>query len=328
MIDTARIYQQATPEGDTETVLGEALKDEAIRAAAELHTKANPMMPPHKCLSRESIVAQCNASLQKLGVSTLPIFYLHSPDINTDLEDTLSGIDELHKAGKIKEFGLSNYPAWVVVDIWHRCKSRGIVRPTVYQGVYNLITRDMERELVPVVRELGLRLYMFNPLAGGLLSGRYRTMEDVASATEGRFSQEFDHAFGKEFQAGMMYRKRYNKESNFKALEVLGTACEKAKLSMADVALRWMIHHSLLGPDDGIIMGVSKPEHLEANLKSWGAGPLPAEVAQACEEAWEIARPFSEGYFRGYGVAPGGIELFLAKKAKEREEPQAKRARV
>lgn len=63
-----------------------------------------------------------------------------------------------------------------MVDIWHRCKRRGMVLPTVYQGAYNVITRDMEREIVPVARHFGLRLYMYNPLAGGLLSGRYKQL--------------------------------------------------------------------------------------------------------------------------------------------------------
>merc|ERR1740120_329940 len=107
------------------------------------------MMGPHFNLSKQSVMEQCNTSLQKLGVESIDLFYLHSPDIETDLDDTLAGIDELHKQGKIKEFGLSNYPAWAVVDIWYRCKARGMVVPTVYQGMYNAITLDMEREIVP-----------------------------------------------------------------------------------------------------------------------------------------------------------------------------------
>lgn len=177
-------------------------------------------------MSRQSVIDQCNISLEKLELDCVDLFYLHSPDIKTDIDDTLSGIEQLHKEGKIKEFGLSNYPAWAVVDIWHRCKSRGMVRPTVYQGMYNVITRDMEREIVPVAREFGLRLYMYNPLAGGLLSGRYSCIEDLAEASEGRFSTEFDRAFGTTFKAGtQVYRSRYSKQPIFDALDILKKAC-------------------------------------------------------------------------------------------------------
>merc|ERR1719221_260889 len=189
LIDTARIYQYATPDGDTETVLGKIFAaNPEVRPAIRIATKANPLVKPHMSLSKKSVVEQCEVSLQKLGLDYVDLFYLHSPDIKTDLEDTLSGVDELHKEGKIKEFGLSNYPAWAVVDIWHRCKNKGMVLPTVYQGMYNVITRDFESEIVPVAREFGLRLYMYNPLAAGVLTGRYTTIDDLASASEGRFS--------------------------------------------------------------------------------------------------------------------------------------------
>merc|ERR1711953_932465 len=102
----------------------------------------------------------------------------------------------------------------------------GMVLPTVYQGMYNVITRDMEREIVPVAREFGLRLYMYNPLAGGLLSGRYKTVEDLATATQGRFSEEFDRAFGSQVKAGTgLYRSRYSKTAIFEGLDVLRKAC-------------------------------------------------------------------------------------------------------
>eukprot|EP00413_Alexandrium_margalefii_P030385 CAMPEP_0204565538 /NCGR_PEP_ID=MMETSP0661-20131031/35528_1 /ASSEMBLY_ACC=CAM_ASM_000606 /TAXON_ID=109239 /ORGANISM="Alexandrium margalefi, Strain AMGDE01CS-322" /LENGTH=423 /DNA_ID=CAMNT_0051573291 /DNA_START=67 /DNA_END=1338 /DNA_ORIENTATION=+ len=372
LLDTARIYQVASGDGDTESTLGQAFAaSPSLLRRVSVATKANPVAAPHASLSRQSIVDQCNTSLEKLGLECVDLFYLHFPDIQTDMDDTLSGIDELHKEGKIKEFGLSNYPAWAVVDIWHRCKSRGMVRPTVYQGMYNVVTRDMEREIVPVAREFGLRLYMYNPLAGGLLSGRYSRVEDLAEATEGRFSAEFDHAFGASMKAGtQVYRARYSKQPLFDALDILKKACapepaadgapaapaplveqsdstvdglrvrvevrevaarQQGGLDMAGVALRWLIHHSLLAPGDGIILGVSKQSHLVANLAAWQAGPLPEPVAAACEAAWEAARPACEPYFRGYGARPGGIERFLALKSEKREtdeETAAKRARA
>merc|ERR1711862_263340 len=85
---------------------------------------------------------------------------------------------------------------------------------------------------------------------------------------------------------------------------------------MANISLRWLLHHSLLAPGDGIILGVSRTQHLVANLGAWRSGPLPAELVEACEAAWEAAKPACEPYFRGYGKLPGGIENFLSLKAK------------
>ena len=367
MVDTARIYQNAFPEGDTETILGEIFQNlPSLRGRCHIATKASPQWS----LSKASVIEQCNTCLEKLGVDSIDLFYLHAPDIKTDLADTLEGIDILHKEGKIKEFGLSNYPAWAVVDIWHRCKNRGMVLPTVYQGSYNVLTRDMEREIVPVARHFGLRLYMYNPLAGGLLSGRYTKMEDVTGATTGRFSTEFDQAFGKMFKAGTeIYRKRYAKEPVFKALELLLKACgalssgssespqeaklvsdkttdvdghrvrvvvtesssspQKEAISLAEVALRWLIHHSYLREGDGIIIGVSKQTHLVANLAAWKAGPLPDSILEACEDAWELSRPSCEAYFRGYGAKAGGIEAFLALQDEpSKDEPEEKKRKL
>eukprot|EP00401_Gymnodinium_catenatum_P041619 CAMPEP_0117473258 /NCGR_PEP_ID=MMETSP0784-20121206/8680_1 /TAXON_ID=39447 /ORGANISM="" /LENGTH=408 /DNA_ID=CAMNT_0005267455 /DNA_START=104 /DNA_END=1330 /DNA_ORIENTATION=- len=365
LIDTARIYQQATPDGDTESTLGAIFGTfPSLERRTSVATKVNPNMAPHYSLSKQSVIDSCETSLSKLGLDCIDLFYLHAPDINTDLDDTLAGVKQLHEEGKIKEFGLSNYPAWAVVDIWHRCKARGMVVPTVYQGMYNVITRDMERDIVPVAREFGLRLYMYNPLAGGLLSGRYATMEDLSSATDGRFSAEFDSAFGTNLKAGTgIYRKRYSKQPFFDAVQTLRDACARAAdgpptgagaaepvanaegtetctfvdgirvrvqveekppqprcVDMASVALRWLIHHSHLGPGDGVILGVSKREHLVANLAAWQAGPLPSHILDACDAAWEAARPVCEPYFRGYGAMPGGIEKFVALK----KEQQAK----
>jgi aflatoxin B1 aldehyde reductase len=300
MVDTALVYQN----GDTEAVLGGIIsKNPEMSSKLHIATKANPTVAPHKSLSQESVIAQCNISLNKLGVACIDLYYLHHPDVYTDLDDTLTGIDALHKQGKIKEFGLSNYPAWAVADIWHRCKSRGIVLPTVYQGMYNAITRDMEREIVPVARQFGIRLIMYNPLAGGLLSGRYHGMDDVIAATEGRFSPEFGNS--------LQYRARFSNAANFEALISLRRACDVADISMPNAALRWLLHHSLLEGGDSVIIGVSKLPHLAANLAAWQAGPLPAAVVEACDVAWAEARPMCEPYFRGYGKSPGGIEKFL-----------------
>lgn len=345
MLDTARINQQATPSGDSESVLGDIFASyPSMEKRTSVATKASPLLGPHFSLSRCSVIEQCDTSLDKLGLDCLDLFYLQCPDVHTDIEDTLAGVEHLHKEGKITELGLSNYPAWAVVDIWHRCKNRGMVLPTVYQGTYNVISRDLEREIIPVVRQFGMRLYVYSPLAGGVLSGRYHSINELDSATVGRFSVQFDRAPG--WPGDGAYRTRYAKEQIFNSVDILRRACapapvegdvdtsgdvdeirmvdgyrvhlqitetrEQAKgLDMAVIALRWLIHHSQLIQGDGIIFGVSNNGQLAANLGAWLAGPLSAELCTACESAWEEARPVCASYFQGYGSQPGGVEKFL-----------------
>ena len=98
-------------------------------------------------------------------------FYLHAPDHETPLAETLKACDELHKSGKFKELGLSNYAAWQVSEVMNLCKSNNWVKPTVYQGMYSAITRAVEAELFPCLRYYGIRFYAFSPLGGGILTG-------------------------------------------------------------------------------------------------------------------------------------------------------------
>eukprot|EP00405_Crypthecodinium_cohnii_P017775 CAMPEP_0206455224 /NCGR_PEP_ID=MMETSP0324_2-20121206/21622_1 /ASSEMBLY_ACC=CAM_ASM_000836 /TAXON_ID=2866 /ORGANISM="Crypthecodinium cohnii, Strain Seligo" /LENGTH=417 /DNA_ID=CAMNT_0053925881 /DNA_START=99 /DNA_END=1352 /DNA_ORIENTATION=+ len=366
MIDTARLYQQSFGDGaDTESTL-RSLFDESpsLRARCHMASKAAPSVPPHSSLSKESVLDQCNTSLQRLDTDCVDLYYLHWPDINTDIDETLDALKQLHEEGKFKELGISNYPAWMVVDIWHRCKAKGMVQPTVYEGMYNMLTRTLEPELVAVVRNFGMRLYIYNPLAGGLLTGRYNTIEDIQNATEGRFSSEFDNAMVKGSKAGQMYQQRYSKKGLFDAISIIKTAIDevngvsaevpgvttvqessrvvdgvtynvrveetevqakKQGLTMVDVALRWLLHHSYLSKGDGVILGFSKPEQLSANLAAWQGGPLPQKIVDACEMAGQIAAPVAESYFRGLGAKSGSIEKFLAKKA---DEASAKRQKT
>eukprot|EP01045_Picozoa_sp_COSAG04_P038475 COSAG04_NODE_10329_length_786_cov_1.248908_2_plen_153_part_00 len=130
--------------------------DPELRAKISIHTKCNNGQLPHKSLSKvlvrrtrrtrpaalmasvggaqESVLYQAETSLSNLQTESIDLFYLHGPDIKTPIEETLEAIDELAKAGKIVEFGLSNFPAWKVVDIWHKCAAKDMVRPTVFQG--------------------------------------------------------------------------------------------------------------------------------------------------------------------------------------------------
>ena len=255
--------------------------------------------------TKASVIAQATECIRKLRIESIDLFYLHMPDIDTDIDDTLAGIDELHKSGKIKEFGLSNFPAWKVVDIYYRCKNKNYIVPTVYQGMYNAITRDYVREVVPVLREFNMRAMMYNPLAGGLLTGRYTKMEEITSSTVGRFSADFPW--------GKMYVKRYGKAAFIEAINHIKSECDKENISMVNAAFRWVLNHSYISAkhDDGIIFGVSSLKHFEMNIECCEGGPLPANIVDAIDQAAKIAYPSCPSYFRGYGPESNDITNFL-----------------
>jgi aflatoxin B1 aldehyde reductase len=180
------------------------------------------------------------------------------------------------------------------------CKHNGWVRPTVYQGMYNVITRNIESELFVACKRYGLDIVVYNPIAGGLFSGKTRSRQIVPES--GRFSDVN--------AAGNMYRQRYFRESTFKALQVIEAAIEQHGLTMIETALRWTVHHSGLrikDGNDGIIIGVSSVAQLESNLNDLEKGPLPAEVVEAMEEAWRVSKADSAVYWHGelkYGYNP------------------------
>lgn len=170
------------------------------------------------------------------------------------------------------------------------CKYNNWVLPTVYQAMYNAITRSIEPELIPACRRYGLDLVVYNPLAGGLLSGKIKSKDLVPA--EGRYSDQS--------HTGRLYRDRYFRESTFRALQIVEKAVEEAGLTMVETALRWVVHHSELkvrDGNDGVIVGVSSLEQLDANLTDLEKGPLPEAVVKALDEAWAVGRADTSVYW-------------------------------
>jgi aflatoxin B1 aldehyde reductase len=277
-IDTAYKYT----DGASEQILGRLLTPERRRRVS-LATKANPCGGGG--LGRENLVRQVETSLRRLKTDCIDLLYLHAPDAKTPIEETLSACAKLFQEGKIRELGLSNYVSWQAADIWHLCKKNSWIAPTVYQGRYNAVTRDVEGELFPALRHFGIRFYVYNPLAGGLLSGKYGQIQ--AMPKEGRFALK------------SAYRDRFWKEGYFQALEIIQSAVAAAGLTMLPTALRWLMHHSLLrgASGDGVILAASNLRQWEENLSSL-SGELPAEVREAMDRAWKKALPECPPYFR------------------------------
>ncbi|KAG8748661.1 hypothetical protein FRC10_000052 [Ceratobasidium sp. 414] len=243
-LDTARMYGQGTTEE-----LGRRLMDtnqylsQLKLGGASIDTKVFPSEPGMH--SPERLRAKFLECLQKLNRKKVRVFYLHAPDRSVPFEETLGEIDRLHKEGLFEIFGLSNYASWEVAEIVGICKAKGYVMPRIYQGMYNAITRAAEPELVPCLRKFGLRLVVYNPLAGGFFAGKVLGATDIPDL--GRFSGDGSMA--------KMYRARYAKDNYFTALESLKAIAATHDLRLTEIALRWCQHHSVLTPEDGVIIG-------------------------------------------------------------------------
>ncbi|KAM8990177.1 aflatoxin B1 aldehyde reductase member 2 [Ara ararauna] len=287
LLDTAHMYAG----GESEKILGALLA--AGTEPVQLATKANPW--DGKTLKPESVRSQLNTSLERLKRTSVELFYLHAPDHETPVEETLRACNELHKEGKFKELGLSNYAAWEVAEICTICKYNNWVMPTVYQGMYNATTRQVEAELFPCLRHYGLRFYAYNPLAGGLLTGKYKYEDKDTRQPMGRF-------FGNDW--AQAYRDRYWKKHHFEGIEIVERALKDAygsnAPSLTSAALRWLYHHSKLQGSlgDAVIVGMSNLEQLEQNLNYSEEGPLLPAVVEAFDKAWSLAASDCPNYFR------------------------------
>ncbi|KAM9298908.1 aflatoxin B1 aldehyde reductase member 2 [Gastrophryne carolinensis] len=285
-LDTAFMYMN----GETERVLGGM----GLTPEVKLATKANPW--GGNTLRPESVRHQLETSLERLRAPSVHLFYLHAPDHQTPVEETLAACQQLYQEGKFRELGLSNYASWEVMEIYCICKQRNWVLPTVYQGMYNATTRQVETELLPCLRQLGIRFYAYNPLAGGLLTGRYQYEDKDREQPTSRF---FGHGWAE------AYRNRYWKKHHFDAIALVQNALEEAypageRPNMADAALRWMYHHSQLQGcrGDAVILGMSSVAQLQQNLAGAEGGALLPPVVDAFNSAWNLVAHDCPNYFR------------------------------
>lgn len=276
-LDTAYVYNN----GDTERYLGEILpKLDGYYLATKVHPRIT------RKLDRKTILMELDESLSRMKRDSVDLLYFHFPDGKTPIDEALETVAELHEQGKIKELGLSNYPAWQVVDIAYKCDRIGCPRPTVYQGMYNALCRNVEPELFPAIRSLNMRFYAFNPLAGGMLTGKHHHFEDAPEP--GRFARL------------KSYRDRYWKQSYFDAVDEIRKACEEEGIPMVEAAYRWLCNHSELNAEkgDGILLGASKINQMTQNMEAAKKGTLPQSILDAMDDAWEIAKPDSPAYFK------------------------------
>ncbi|PPQ63351.1 hypothetical protein CVT24_006724 [Panaeolus cyanescens] len=284
-IDTARTYAGGT----SEEYLG---KIDLASKGLKIETKlaAIPMHGEKITHTEEGLRKHLQNSLKALNVKTLEMWYLHTPDRSVPYEVTLKAVNDLYNEGYFKRFGISNYPAWEVAEIVGICKANGYVQPSAYQGIYNAIHRAVEPELLPCLRKFGISFYEFNPLAGGFFTGRYTSPEGPA---------EEGSRFDKNRVQGQIYRNRYWKEPYFKALAAIQAVADKHNLTLTEIALRWISHHSQLKREynDSVLIGASNVKHIKENLVDLEKGPLPEEVVKVLDDAWEGVKPHASAYY-------------------------------
>lgn len=279
-LDTAYVYN----EGNCERLLGEVLPklDRPFRIA----TKVNPRISGR--LDGEAARTQLNESLKRMKLQSVDTVFLHFPDPATPVISVLEAMEDLHQQGKYRELGLSNFPAWMVAEAWQICDSRGWIKPTVFEGVYNPLSRRAEEELNDCLNHYEMRFYAYNPMCGGLLTGKYASFEEAPS--DGRFTHRPN------------YQGRYWKKSFFDAVSVIKAAADRNGITTIEATYRWLAYHSMLDGErgDAILIGASKLNHLRQNMETVKAGPLPEELVNAFEQAWTITKGESPKYFTLY----------------------------
>jgi aryl-alcohol dehydrogenase-like predicted oxidoreductase len=263
--DTANVYNQ----GESERIVGKGLTGR--REKLFLATKVNGQMgdnPFDRGLSRRNILSAVDSSLSRLNTDYIDLYYMHAPDYETEIEESLEAMSNLVRLGKIRYVGISNFAAWQIADMLAICDKRGYIAPVISQNVYNAITRGVETELIPFLIKHKLGMAVYNPIAGGFLAGKHRPGKPSENT---RFANN----------AG--YYDRYWSDENFAAVDKLTAIAEKAGLSILQLAMRWSVARPGV---TSIISGVSRLEQLKQNVASLDGPALSENTLAACDEVW------------------------------------------
>src|SRR5215211_1136978 len=246
LIDTADVYSR----GLSEEILGEALAGKRERVL--LATKARMPMgdgPNEAGLSRHHLIRSCEASLRRLGVDHIDLFQVHEWDGATPLEETLDALDHLVRSGKVRYIGCSNYAGWHLMKALGISDRRGLQRFVSQQIYYSLQARDAEYELVPVSLDQGVGILVWSPLAGGLLSGKYRRGEQGPEGS--RHLTDWNEPPVR------------NEGQTYDVIEAAVEIAESHDASPAQVALAWLLGRPGVA---SVVVGARTDEQLADNL--------------------------------------------------------------
>jgi len=276
-LDTANVYNG----GASEEILGRILKGRRDRVV--LASKVRGKMgegPDESGLSSRAMRRAIEDSLRRLQTDHLDLYYLHQPDYAVPIEESLATMDQLVREGKVRYPAISNYASWQVAHTFGLSEKKGYKPPAISQPMYNLLARGIEQEFLPMARQFGVATVVYNPLAGGLLTGK-----------QGRDAP----LPGTRFDSNQMYLDRYWHPAYFDAVDELAGIAREAGRSMISLALSWLLHHT---QTDCVILGASRVEQLEQNLAACEDGALSEDTVKACDAVWAGLRGITPKYNR------------------------------
>lgn len=276
-VDTADVYV----DGASETITGRLLKGkrDQVVLASKVGSPSSDGNPRTSGLHKWHVIHGVEQSLRRLQTDCLDILYLHRPDRDTPVEETLEACDLLVRQGKAHYLASSNHASWRMMEMTLKSEQSGYTKPCAMQLPYNLITRGIEDECLEYSEKFEVGLVVYNALAGGLLTGKHNAAKPME---------------GSRFDYSKMYFDRYWRGSNFQAVEALKQVAELAGISLPELSLRWLAIQPLV---DSILIGASRLSQLEQNLAAID-GKLSREALAACDHVWEQIRGEHFCYYR------------------------------
>ena len=265
MIDTANVYTT----GQSEEFTGQALRDLGIkRSDVIVATKAMGSMGKGRNdagISRHHLMDQIDASLKRLGMDHIDLYQIHGWDSQTPMEEALRTLDDIVRSGRVRYIGVSNWAAWQIMKALGLSERLGLEKFASLQAYYTVAGRDLEREIVPMLRSEGVGLMVWSPLAGGFLSGKYRRGDDDRSQGEGRRAA-FDFP-------------PVNMDRGYDLIEAMRRMAESRGdgASVAQIALAWLIYQPVVST---VIVGAKREDQLADNIAACDIKLTAAELAE------------------------------------------------
>jgi aryl-alcohol dehydrogenase-like predicted oxidoreductase len=266
-IDTANAYT----DGSSERIVGEALAGTRDRVVLATKCGFGRVSGKPEGLRPERLREAIDESLGRLRTDWVDIYYLHVPDHATPIEATLDGIADLFERKKIRAWGISNYAAWQTLEMLHLADARKMPRPRIAQQLYNVLIRQLEVEWFSFAARYGLHTTVYNPLAGGLLSGKH--------ARDGSTQK------GSRFDKNRMYQGRYFTEAMFDRVEAMGALAKAHGMTLVELAYAWLAGAPGV---DSILLGPASVAQLEQGVAACGRdlGPDLQSRIDALHRAW------------------------------------------
>jgi len=276
--DTANFYNK----GLAETILGKTLAGRRQKAVLATKVGFKTMVCPEESgLSRAALQKALDSSLRRLQTDYVDLYYLHLPDYDVPIEETLAAMDEAVRAGKVRYPAVSNYAAWQVCEILWIAEKNGFKPPCVSQPMYNLLARGIEEEYLAFCKRFNVAVVTYNPLAGGLLTGKQSKQRGPIPGTR--------------FDGNKLYLDRYWHDDYFAAVEELAGIGRAAGKTLVELAFQWLLSQAQV---DSIVLGASSLEQLEEDLKACQGGPLDESLLARCESVWKRLRGVTPKYNR------------------------------